>query len=591
MCAEHNPEYGSLQKPALSASAIERADELALHFVAADDETRDSIAALARTIAALAAGKIIAIKTHAGYRLMCDARNDIAVARLRVKISRPHQALAVMFPPAGMDGLDAVRTAVDLTAEHECLLQEPAGAIVLAAKKSCLSLSPRLAPHLREIGVCLPHSPLQKMLLKGFGKPLVSVAADLDAACLDKDELLARLAQMAEASLHHDRPFETSGEDNTYRVLAGQARPLHWGRGKAFLELRLPFTLSKPVLAVGASTQNNVALAWQDRVILSPYIGDMDTPNRLGLLEKTIADMQAHYGVRAQYIAGDAHLASISTRWARRTGLQFVSVFHHHAHAAALTGEHPDVERWLIFTWDGMGYGMDGTFWGGEALLGRAGDWERVASLRPFRLVGGEKSRYEPWRTASSLCWEAGIKWNGCLEDTTLAHHAWQRGLNSPATTSIGCLFGAAAALTGLNYRSSYSGQAAMLLEAACDGEADADAVDLPLTRNRLDVWETDWSPLLPFLMNERISIAERASGFHASLAQSLLLQARMIRDQHGAVVIGLNGSVFQNRILLEQVLLLLSKDGFNVRLPHQIPCNNTGISFGQIIETRTKLV
>lgn len=586
MCPEHNPDQDKPLKPRFQARTT-HAELPKLHFISADGETQDSALAMARAISALRAGKIIAVKTSNGYRLMCDACNDIAITRLRAKISRPHQAFSVVFPANGTDGLNAVRAVVELTVEQARVLNEIESAIVLTLKKPAALLSPRLAPNLKEIGVSLPPTPLQKILLDGFAGPLVSTPANTHSV-LTSDDQSVRLTQVAEAFLNHDSPFETVTEGNVFRVLAGQARPIYWGRGNASLELPLPFTLKKPLIAVGASTQNMVALAYKDRVWLSPFIGDLDMPSRLPNLEKIIADMQNQHEVRAQYIACDAHLASISTRWARRTGLHVVPIFHHYAHAAALAAEHQDVERWLTFTWDGMGYGMDGTFWGGEALLGRPGDWERVGSMRPFRLVGGEKSRHEPWRAAASLCWEAGIKWNGCLEDITLAQHAWQRGLNSPATTAVGSLFNAAAALTGLNYRSSYPGQGAMLLEAACGGEIKI--IKLPLVRNRMQVWELDWSPLLPFLMNGKISSVERAQGFHASMAQALLDQACAIRQEHGDFIIGLHGSVFQNRILLEQTIILLKQNKFDVRLAQQIPCNNAAISLGQIFEAHTKL-
>ncbi len=586
MCPEYNPNQDKPLKPRFQARTA-HADLPALHFISAEGETQDSALAMARAISALRAGKIIAVKTGDGYRLMCDARNDIAITRLRSKISRPHEPFAVVFPASGSDGLNAVRAAVELTDEQARILNETDSAIVLAQKKSSALVSPRLAPNLKEIGVSLPPSPLQKILLDGFAGPLVTMPANTQSV-LTKDDLSIRLTHVAEAFLNHDSPYETVMEGSVFRMLAGQARPVYWGRGNTLLELPLPFTLKKPLIAVGASTQNTVALAHKDRVWLSPFIGDLDMPSRLTALEKVIAEMQNQQGIRAQHIACDAHLASIGTRWARRTGLQVVPVFHHYAHAAALAVEHQDVARWLTFTWDGMGYGVDGTFWGGEALLGRPGDWERVGSLRPFRLVGGEKSRHEPWRAAASLCWETGIKWNGCLEDTTLAQHAWQRGLNSPATTSVGSLFNAAAALTGLNYRSSYPGQGPMLLEAVCGGETKI--IKLPLVRNRMLVWELDWSPLLPFLMNGRISIAERAQGFHASLAQALLSQARAVREEQGDCTIGLHGNVFQNRVLLEQAITLLVKDGFDVRLAHQVPGNNASISLGQILEAQIKL-
>ena len=564
----------------------------ALHFATpAGADIRDNASALAQTAAVLRAGKIVAVKGIGGYHLMCDARNDIAVARLRTKKPRPHKPLAVMFPARGADGLDAVRAVAELTPEHERCLRDPARPIVLVRKKAHGPLSPRIAPGLKEIGVMLPYSPLHHLLLQDFDGPLVATSANVsgEPVLTDNNEVDQRLLHVAEAFLHHNRPIQRPADDPVTRVIAGHARPLRHGRGSAPLELTLPFTLAKPVLAVGGHMKNTVALAWNDRVVVSPHIGDLDAPRSLAVFEQVIADLQALYGVRAQVILSDAHPVYVSSRWAKRAGLPVLPVLHHHAHAAALAGEHADVENWLVFAWDGVGYGADGTLWGGETLLGTAGRWRRIGSLRPFYLPGGEKAGREPWRSALSLCWETGIEWKHCPEDPMLVHHAWQRRLNCPQTTSAGRLFDAAAALTGLNHRSSYEGQAPMMLEAACVDDG-VDAVPLPMACNREGIRETDWTPLLPFLMDEKRPVAERAAGFHASLAQALVAQANAAREEHGELTVGLGGGVFQNRVLTEQALGMLRRNGFDVRLAHQIPCNDAGISYGQVVEAGTRL-
>ncbi len=552
---------------------------------------RDNVAALTQAVAALRAGRIVAVKGIGGYHLMCDARNDIAIARLRVKKPRPHKPLAVMFPLRGADGLEAVRAAAELTREHEQWLRGPIRPIVLANKKPRAPLSPRIAPGLREIGVMLPYSPLHHLLLDEFGGPLVATSGNVsgEPVLTENDDASQRLAHVAEAYLHHDRPIRRPADDPVFRVIAGFARPLRHGRGSAPLELMLPFTLEKPVLAVGGHMKNTVALAWDDRVVVSPHIGDLDAPRSLSVFEQVIADLQKLYGVRAGSIVCDAHPVYVSSRWARRAGLPVTPVLHHYAHASALAGEHPDVKNWLVFAWDGVGYGGDGTLWGGETLLGSPGQWRRVGSLRPFYLPGGEKAGREPWRSALSLCWETGIEWKTCPEDSILAHHAWQRRLNCPQTTAVGRLFDAAAALTGLNYRSSYEGQGPMLLEAACTGEPD-EAIPLPLASNRQGIRETDWAPLLPFLMDQKLSLAQRAGGFHATLAQAIAAQANAAREEYGELTVGLSGGVFQNRVLTEQALSLLRANGFDARLSHDIPCNDAGISYGQIIEAGGKL-
>jgi hydrogenase maturation protein HypF len=562
-----------------------------LQFVAPGVATdRDNAAALTQAVAALRAGRIVAVKGIGGYHLICDARNDIAIARLRAKKPRPHKPLAVMLPARGVDGLEAARALAELTPEHEHWLRDPMRPIVLVPKKLHAPLSQRIAPGLHEVGVMLPYSPLHHLLLDEFGGPLVATSGNVsgEPVLTENDDVTQRLAHVAEAFLHHDRPIQRPADDPVYRVIAGFARPLRHGRGSAPLELSLPFKLDKPVLAVGGHMKNTVALAWDDRIVVSPHIGDLDSPRSLTVFEQVIADLQKLYGVRAESIVCDAHPVYVSSRWARRSGLPVTPVLHHYAHAAALAGEHPDVGNWLVFAWDGVGYGADGTLWGGETLLGAPGRWQRAGSLRPFYLPGGEKAGREPWRSALSLCWEAGIEWKQCPEDPMLAHHAWRRRLNCPQTTSAGRLFDAAAALTGLHYRSSYEGQGPMLLEAACT-EDSAHAIPLPLARNRQGLWETDWAPLLPFLMNQKLTVTERADGFHASLVRALVAQANALREEHGELAVGLSGGVFQNRVLTERAFAALRENGFDVRLMHQVPCNDAGISYGQIIETGLK--
>jgi len=273
----------------------------ALHFAAPGGADIHDGTALTQAVAALRAGKIVAVKGIGGYHLMCDARNDIAVARLRAKKPRPHKPLAVMFPARGADGLDAVRTVAELTPEHERWLRDPARPIVLVNKKP-RALSPRIAPGLKEIGVMLPYSPLHDLLLLDFGGPLVATSANVsgEPVLTDNDEVDQRLRHVAEAFLHHNRPIQRPADDPVMRVIGGHARPLRHGRGSAPLELPLPFTLAKPVLAVGAHMKNTVALAWNDRVVVSPHIGDLDAPRSLAVFEQVIADLQALYDVRVR---------------------------------------------------------------------------------------------------------------------------------------------------------------------------------------------------------------------------------------------------------------------------------------------------
>jgi hydrogenase maturation protein HypF len=263
-----------------------------------------------------------------------------------------------------------------------------------------------------------------------------------------------------------------------------------------------------------------------------------------------------------------------------------VRVWHHHAHASAVAGEFPGETRWLCFTWDGTGLGPDGTLWGGEALLGQPGAWQRAATFRPFAPPGGERAAREPWRSAGALAWEMALDWAPHGMDVTLAKAAWARRLNSPVTTSVGRLFDAAAALLQLKHRTSYEGEAAMALEALAAAEAsDAPPVRLPLHCRDDGVLQADWAALVPLLLDDSRSPAHRAATFQASLAASLVDQTTALRAVHGDFAVGLSGGVFQNRRLAELALAGLAAAGFRAYLPASVPCNDAGLSFGQVIE------
>jgi hydrogenase maturation protein HypF len=532
-------------------------------------------AALAACVEALAEGKVVAVKGIGGYHLMCDAANSAAVAALRARKRRPHKPLAVMFPM----GTEFAGK------EQRAALLDPMRPIVLLPKHEAPYVAPEVAPGCGEIGAMLPYSPLHHLLLEDFGAPLVATSGNPsgEPVLTDNAEAEKRLAHVADAFLHHNRPIARPADDPVCRVILGKARAMRLGRGNAPLEIDLPFRLARPVLALGGHLKNTVALGWENRAVVSPHLGDMDAPRSLALLKRVAGDLQKLYGVNAEALACDAHPGYGTTRLASNWGLRVRKVFHHRAHASALAGEFPQQGDWLVFTWDGAGYGEDGTLWGGEALLGSPGRWKRVASLRSFSLLGGERAAREPWRSALALCWETGRNWDACAEGAELLRGAWERGVNCPRTSSAGRLFDAAAALLGLVSRASFEAQAPMALEAAATDEACA--VRLPL-RESDGLWVADWGPLLDVLMNVHLSAGERAAVFHATLAHVALDQARAAREAHGVSRIGLTGGVFQNRVLCEQVAWLAEDDGFDVFLPERVPCNDAGLAFGQLIET-----
>jgi hydrogenase maturation protein HypF len=543
-------------------------------------EINDTGQALAACVQALRLGKIVAVKGIGGYHLMCDACSDEAVQRLRQRKPRPDKPLAVMLLDTQLDEHVKVPTI------HRQLLLGPVHPITLLTKKPSSTLSALIAPGLYEIGVMLPYSPLHHLLLQSFDGPLVATSANIsgEPVLTNNEEVERRLGHVTDACLHHNRPIQRPADDPVYRVIQNKPRPLRPGRGNAPLEIALPFHLTSPLLAVGGHMKNTVALAWDDRIVISPHIGDLDSLRSQQVFEQVIDDLQELYQVEAQNLICDAHPGYRSSRWAQNSGLPVHTVYHHHAHAACLAGEFPDEDHWLAFTWDGVGLGTDQTLWGGEALLGNSGHWQHVASMRPFYLPGGERASREPWRSAAALCWEAALDWQAPVADAALVYQAWHSKLNCPQSSSVGRLFDAATALCGLSSHASFEGQGPMLLEAAAT-QGQVSAIDLPLQQDAKGVWRTDWSPLLSLLANSELSIADRARCFHESLANALLQQAMQLRKTSASFVVGLSGGVFQNRLLAERVTSLLEANNFRCYLPEQLPVNDAGLCYGQVVE------
>jgi hydrogenase maturation protein HypF len=543
-------------------------------------------AALGAARAALRSGGIVALRGVGGYHLLCDARNEEAVVRLRLRKGRPAKPLAVMVPWGGEDGLEFARGLARLSALEGAALCDATRPIVLATRRAHASLAASLAPGLRELGLMLPYSPLHHLLLDGFGAALVATSGNIsgEPVLTEPSEVQQRLAGVADGFLHHDRDIVRPAEDPIVRVVGGAVRPLRLGRGTAPVELDLPWPVREPMLAVGAYQKTTVALAWGNKAVVSPHIGDLGSPRGREIFAQVARDLQGLYGVRAERIVHDAHPDFPNTRWASASGLPTTAVWHHFAHAAAVAVEYPSDEPLLCFTWDGTGLGPDQTLWGGEALLGRPGAWTRVGSFRPFRPPGGERAAREPWRSALALCWEIGDRWqHGAPFADPLLRAAWERGINAPPSSSVGRLFDAAAALVGVCTRASYEGEAAMRLETLC--EEAVDPMTLPLARDAEGVWRSDWKPLVAVMHNTQRPATRRAALFHASLAKALLDQALAVRKSSGVTRVGLCGGVFQNRILTEQVSALLTAAHFKVLLPKRLPVNDAAISYGQLVE------
>ena len=544
--------------------------------------------ALQAAIDALGAGDILAVKGMGGYHLMLDAHAEQSIERLRLRKNRPQKPLAVLVSEALMeehwpeDGTDARRLA------REKLLS-PERPIVLMPLGDRALFPAGIAPGLQEIGILLCSTPLQALLLDGVGRPLIATSGNIsgEPVFIDPKAVDHRLLHVADGFLHHDRDILRPADDGVYRVIEGRPRPLRIGRGGAPLEWRLKRPLMEPLLAVGADLKNTFALCKADRVIVSPHLGDLGSPRGLEVFETRVKDFERLYGIEPRQVVVDQHPGYFSRQWALDLGLPLISVGHHHAHASAVYGEWGGEGALLVFTFDGLGYGEDGTLWGGETLLGRPGCWERVGCPRSFHLVGGASASREPWRSALALLFETGRDSFRDLDPKALVKTAWRLRINTHETTSVGRLFDAAAALMGLCMTSRYEGEAPMLLEALAEKMTGIEGLSLPIEEER-GLYRWDWSPLIDPLMDEGRPLSERAGLFHETLARLIGRLALRIREGHeGITAVALTGGVFQNRFLTESAIGHLKAAGFKVFLPEIFPVNDGGISFGQVIEAQ----
>lgn len=558
----------------------------ALEFHQGDQRVTGNQPALRAAVAAIKNGAILAVKGVGGYHLLCRAQDTTVIQRLRQRKHRPHKPLAIMVPWSGDDGLEQVRQWAHLNEASSTRLLSPERPIVLLPCRNDHPNLLELVPGLHEIGIMLPYSPLHALLLDDLGEAVVTTSANVsgDPVITCRDDANTRLQGIADGFLHHNRPILRPADDPVYRAALPGCAPLRQGRSDAPQERRMHTSLAVPSLALGGQMKVTLALGWKNRALISPHIGDLDSPRGLALLEQLVTEYQQLTGIQAGQVVCDAHPNYTSHRWAMKSGLPVIPIAHHHAHASALYDEKEMHGPAIVFAWDGNGLGTDGTLWGGETFLGQPGHWRRVASLRRFSQPGSERASREPWRTATALCWEAGLAWRHAPTEAELLHKAWIKNVNSPVCSAAGRLFDAAAALCGLLTHASYEAQGPMWLEAIADKDC-ADYISLPLERDDAGIWRSNWAPLIEALLDERRSPAYRAALFHNSLAHTVLVQAQQLRSDHGTSQLGLCGGVFQNALLTRRCCEYLKTQDFHVHLHQQLPSNDAAISYGQLVE------
>jgi hydrogenase maturation protein HypF len=549
------------------------------HAAGADSKAIDEAARL------LNAGHILAIKGIGGYHLACDARNQTAVRALRERKYRKEKPFAVM-----LRSVEVARSVADLPIEAEALLLSSARPIVLVPAKVEF---PEVAPQNREIGLMLPYAPLHHLLFAaGAPELLVMTSANWSSEPIAYRDCDAReqLSGIADEFLIGERPIARRVDDSVIR--AGVFGPMILRRSRGYAPSVVAILpVQRPILAVGADLKNTITLVVDGQAFVSQHIGDLDQYQALRSFQDTIEDLVSMYEVNWDevLVVHDEHPQYASTAHALElTPRKKIGVQHHRAHIASVLAERAAWEKRVIgVSFDGTGYGDDGSIWGGELFSGNIAEgFQRVMHLRKAFLPGGDAAARNPVQCAAGFLTKIDN-----LPDFTLApfqfperyYHSVQlleRRVRTFETTSVGRLFDAAAALLGFVREISFEGQAAMWLEQIARSASVSEPYPFPIIGDELD-----FRPLLAGALRDRLhgrDPAKIARAFQRGVAEGLCAAIIMLCEADSIDTVVLSGGVFQNELLLEDINSLLSSERIQIWTNAAVPPNDGGISLGQ---------
>ncbi|MEV4527268.1 carbamoyltransferase HypF [Streptosporangium sp. NPDC049304] len=553
------------------------------------DGGADPIVAAARV---LRAGGVLAVKGLGGYHLAVDATDEEAIRILRSRKRREERPFAVMVPD-----LRTARALCELDAEGERLLTGSRRPIVLLPRRPGAAVAEAVAPGDRRLGLMLPYTPVHHLLAAELARPYVLTSGNLsDEPIAYRDgDALARLAGVADAFLTHDRPIHARADDSVLLAVGGGAMPLRRSRGYAPEPLWLSPPARRAVLACGAELKSTFCLARQEHAFVSHHLGDLENYETLCSFTEGIEHLRRLLGITPALVAHDLHPEYLSTKYALDLevpgSVDLTGVQHHHAHIASCLADNRECGPVIGVAFDGLGYGTDGTIWGGEFLVADLAGFTRAGRLAPVPMPGGTAAIRQPWRMAAAHLHAAygdalpedlpvrvrhGPRWD---EVVAVA----ESGTNSPLTSSAGRLFDAVAAILGLRDTAGYEGQAAIALEQCADpvekGAYRARIVDdgQLLTIRAADlvraVVEDTRAGAVPALV---------AARFHNGLAAAAARVCARLCEDTGLGTVALSGGVFQNRLLLDGLVTALRLHGLRVLTHRAVPPNDGGISFGQ---------
>lgn len=601
-------------------------------------ETSDAI--IDRCVELLALGGIVAIKGLGGFHLSCDASNEQAVAELRRRKRRSNKPLAVMVRSLA----DAERLCHISDVERGLLAGSIRPIVLLRRRAVCesgdspdaLALAPSVARDLPELGVMLPYTPLQHLLLAAAEArgmhALVMTSGNLSEEPIETDDDLAWehlvAAGIADALLGNDRAILSRYDDSVVRVVDGAVMPVRRARGYAPQPLPLPALDGAPscVLACGPQQKATIALTREGTngeatCFVSQHIGDVENGGTFDAWNAARTRLEDLFDLAPAALACDVHPSYLSSQWAReqarKCNLPLVEVQHHHAHIASVmaeaiaAGQLTTDARVLGIAFDGTGAGTDGTIWGGEFLVASLGGFERAAHLRTWALPGGAASVRDARRNAFALLSELGLlehpgaaRLLDSLDEQTRSVTATmiERDINSPRTSSMGRLFDAAAAILGICDKATYEGEPAIEFEAAAWRALNSESACPTGNMASFSVTESsrpddchvlNSRPLFEALLEgirTGVPAGKLALDFHIAIARASARIASEICAREGIDIVALSGGVFMNRLLLRLLTRELKDAGLAVLVPHTVPVNDGCIAYGQAAVARARL-
>ena len=555
-------------------------------------------------------GGIVAIKGIGGFHLCCDATNEETVSRLRMLKHRPAKPFAVMAKDETV-----VKRECIVTPEQEQILTGHQKPILLLDRRSnggqTEKLAPSVAPGNPKVGVMLPYAPVQLLLFQyddGIEMPdlLVMTSGNTSGApiCRDDEEAITELSHLCDAILSHNRKIRIRADDTVMDFYKNEPYMIRRSRGYAPLPFMTSTDWKGQVLAVGGELKNTFCIGVDSRFYPSPYVGDLEDLRTVKALQETIHRFQTLLEVEPQVVVCDLHPKYNSTVVAESLGFPMLQVQHHYAHVLSCMTENDCQEPVIGVSFDGTGYGTDGTIWGGEILLADYQNFIRFGSITPFLQIGGDASAKEGWRIAVSMiygytknrekAWDIIEKLGLCSEQESKVQFTMaDRKINAVMSTSAGRLFDAVSAILGIRRQSSFEGEASTALQFA------AEEFEQKGKLNGNEIWD-NVQPVISeleerCLLNTEALVkqiveaklqgtdsGELAYLFHQTLAEQIVVACIEARKSSGRNKTALSGGVFQNRLLLHLTEERLGQEGFEVLRHHMIPPNDGGIAIGQ---------